>query len=43
MPAGVGEVVIGPESALAETMARILGDLGERLVVIGERAVPLEG
>lgn len=40
---GVDEVVIGVESTLAETIARILGDLGERLVVSGDRAVPLEG
>jgi hypothetical protein len=40
---GVGEVVIGPESSLEETVGRILGDLGERLVVIGDGAVPLEG
>jgi len=40
---GVGEVVIGVESTLAETIGRILGDLGERLVVFGDGAVPLEG
>jgi predicted ABC-type ATPase len=40
---GVDQVVIGPGSALEETIARILGDLGERLVVFGDRAVPLEG
>jgi len=40
---GVDQVVIGPESAQEETLARILDDLGERLVVIGHRAVPLEG
>ncbi|WP_405069150.1 kinase [Kribbella sp. NBC_01510] len=40
---GVGEVVIGVESTLEETIARILSDLGERLVVFGDGAVPLEG
>jgi len=40
---GVEQVVIGPESALEQTVARILSNLGERLVVDGARAVPLEG
>ena len=40
---GGGQVVIGPESAQEETIARILDDLGERLVIDGDRAVPLEG
>jgi chloramphenicol 3-O-phosphotransferase len=40
---GVDQVVIGPESAQEETIARILDDLGERLVIGGDRAVPLEG
>jgi predicted ABC-type ATPase len=38
---GVGEVVIGPESTLEAAIDRILADLGERLVVGGDRAVPL--
>jgi predicted kinase len=38
---GIEQVVIGPESTLEATIDRILADLGERLVVGGDRAVPL--
>jgi len=40
---GVDEVVIGPQSALDETIDRILTDLGGRLVIGRDKAVPLEG
>jgi hypothetical protein len=37
---GVEQSVIGPESTLEQTLAKILSDLGERLVVSRDRAVP---
>lgn len=40
---GIDQVVIGTDSSLEQTIARILTDLGERLVIDGDRAVPLEG
>lgn len=38
---GVDQVVIGPEGTLEQSIARILTDLGEQLVINTDRAVPL--
>jgi predicted ABC-type ATPase len=37
---GVDQTVIGMDSTLAQTLAKIRSDLGERLVVTGDRPVP---